>query len=258
MILAAILFGLAIGVALGMLGGGGSVLAVPVFVYVLDYGVHDATTASLLVVAAAALAGGAIQARGANVCWPQVGTFAPAAVAGAAGGSALNQLAGADLLLGGFAVVMLAAAGFTWRKASGPEATPVGSCPPLRVTRTLSAGLLIGVLTGFFGVGGGFLVVPLLALGLRFPMRQAIGTSLVIVAFISLVALAGHLVGGSRIAGDEAWVMAAACVVGAPLGALLGNRVPQRQLGRGFALLVTAVAVYLLAETLFLGGPVSG
>src|SRR5690606_34812287 len=82
--LAAILLGLAIGLVLGSLGGGGSVLAVPVLVYLLDQDVHAATTASLVVVAAAALAGGAGQARGGQVCWPHAAVFAPAAVAGAA------------------------------------------------------------------------------------------------------------------------------------------------------------------------------
>jgi uncharacterized protein len=235
--------GLAIGLALGLLGGGGSVLALPALVGVAGLGVHEATTTSLLVVSAAAIAGGAVQAEGRRVCWPQVATFAPGAVAGTVAGTALNRAAGPDLLLIGFAAVMAVAAAMTWRRArSAPEAAAETVCPPLSAPRTLFAGLAVGALTGFFGVGGGFLVVPLLALALRFGVREAIGTSLVIVAFVSLVGLAAHVAAGSAPDAAAGLAMALPCAAGAIAGARLGRQVSQPRLGAAFAFLVGSVA----------------
>lgn len=117
MALAAIPFGLAIGVAAGMLGGGGSVLAVPVLVYVLGQSVHEATTASLLVVTAGALAGGLGHAHAGRVCWRHACAFTAAALPGVMAGTALGDAIGGGALIGAFAVVMLLAAVTTWRNA---------------------------------------------------------------------------------------------------------------------------------------------
>ena len=116
--LLALPFGIAIGLAFGMLGGGGSVLAVPLLVYVLGEDVQSATTASLVVVTVAALAGGLGQARGGQVCWRHALAFTLAAVPGLLAGTAAAEALSGDAVLGGFAVVMLAAAWATWRKAS--------------------------------------------------------------------------------------------------------------------------------------------
>ena len=164
------------------------------------------------------------------------------------------------MLLAGFALVMLAAAHATWRKASDDEPGPAAAgrtaaCPPLRLPRDLVAGAAVGFVTGFFGVGGGFLIVPTLAIALAFTMRTAIGTSLVIITATSLLGLAAHLVAGRSLDAGVTATMAVACVAGAVAGAALAGRIPQRQLGRGFALLVVAVAAYLLVSVAFLGGP---
>lgn len=249
----AVPFGLAIGLSLGALGGGGAVLALPVLVYVLGQDVHAAATGSLAVVAAAALAGGAAQASRAEVCWAQVALFAPAALAGAVAGTVASQAAGELVLLVGFVPVLFAAAAFTWRRVDvGAEEDR--SCPPLDRGRTLLAGLAVGLLTGFFGVGGGFLVVPMLALAMRFPLRRAIGTSLVIVAWVSLAGLAAHLWRGSHLDPGATAAMAAACAAGALAGARLAARIPQRKLGHAFAVLLTAVGVYILIASALLGG----
>lgn len=231
---------------MGALGGGGAVLTVPVLVYVLGQDVHAATTASLAVVAAGALGGGAGQVERGQVCWPQVAVFAPAAVAGAAGGTIANDVTSASALLIAFAFVMLTASVFTWRHSSGDPALDA-TCPPLRARRTLGAGLVIGGLTGFFGVGGGFLVVPMLALAMQFPLRRAIGSSLVIVAFVSIAAFAAHLLRGGELDAGLTAVMAAGCALGGFAGSRVGARVPQATLGRAFAVLVAIVAVYVLA-----------
>jgi uncharacterized membrane protein YfcA len=258
-VLAAIPFGLAIGIAVGMLGGGGSVLAVPVLVYVLGQNVHEATTASLVVVTAGALAGGLAHAHGGRVCWRHAGAFIGAALPGAIAGTALGNAVSGGALLAAFAVVMLLAAVATWRKASGERADDHAArepaCPPLRVARDVGAGALVGAMTGFFGVGGGFLIVPTLAIFLALSMRVAVGTSLAIITATSVMGLAAHLVAGRGLDPAVTGAMTAACVLGALAGVALAGRVPQRQLGRGFAGLVTAVAAYLLASTAFLGGP---
>jgi len=260
-VLLALPFGFAIGLAVGTLGGGGSVLAVAVLVYVLDQTVPEATTASLVVVAAGAVAGGLSHARAGRVCWRHAGSFTAAALPGIALGTLAAEAISGPLLLTGFALVMLAAAHATWRKANEPEPEPDGAwegggtCPPLRLPRDLVAGAAVGFVTGFFGVGGGFLIVPTLAIALAFTMRTAVGTSLVIITATSLLGLGAHLLAGRTVDMDVTVALTVACVAGAVAGASLARRIPQRALGRGFALLVVSVATYLLISVAFLGGP---
>jgi uncharacterized membrane protein YfcA len=155
---------------------------------------------------------------------------------------------------------MLVAAHAAWRKAAS-ESTPdapwerSGACPPLRLPRDLLAGAAVGLVTGFFGVGGGFLIVPTLAIALAFTMRTAVGTSLTIITATSLLGLGAHLLAGRSIDVEVTAAMAVACVAGAVAGAGLAGRIPQVVLGRGFALLVVAVAAYLLLSVAVLGGP---
>lgn len=255
-ILAAIAFGIAIGLAIGALGGGGSVIAVPILVYVLGQDVHEATTASLVVVTAGAVAGGLGHAREGNVCWRHAGAFAAAALPGVVAGTLLGDAVAANTLLVTFAFVMLVAASATWWKvgAADPE-DPDASCPRLRVGRNLAAGLVVGVMTGFFGVGGGFLVVPTLAIFLALTMRLAVGTSLAIITATSVMGLVAHLLVGRGLDVAVTSAMTAACVVGALAGSALAARVPERRLGRGFASLVTLLAIYLLVSAAFFGGP---
>ena len=259
MLLMAVPFGIAIGVAVGMLGGGGSVLAVPVLVYVLGQDVETATTISLVVVTAAAVAGGYQHALDGRVCWRHAAAFTAAALPGIIAGTALGNIISGTGLVAGFAIVMLAAAAATWRKASAEHADDDDgqghTCPALRLGRDVSAGLAVGFLTGFFGVGGGFIIVPALAVALAFSMRNAIGTSLAIITTTSVLGVITHLAAGRSLELDLTAVLAAACVVGALAGARLSSRVPQQTLGRAFAGLVVAVAGYLLVSAAFLGGP---
>jgi uncharacterized membrane protein YfcA len=121
---AAIPFGLGIGVSLGMLGGGGSVLAVPVLVYIIGQTVHQATTASLVVVTAGAVIGSLSHARDGRVCWRHAAGFIAAAVPGVIAGTALGQAVSGRAMIAGFAVIMLAAAAATWRKATRDAISP--------------------------------------------------------------------------------------------------------------------------------------
>jgi uncharacterized membrane protein YfcA len=250
-VLAAIPLGLAIGLAVGMLGGGGSVLAVPALVYLLDQSVAEATTASLAVVTAGALAGGLRYARTGRVCWRHAGSFTAAALPGIVAGTLAGEAVSDDVLLVAFAVLMLAAARATWVKArETPEEDSwegTSACPPLRLPRDVAAGAAVGFVTGLLGVGGGFLIVPTLAIALAFTLRTAIGTSLAIITATSLLGVVTHLLAGRDLDGDVTAAMALGCVVGAVCGASLAGRIPQRALGHGFAALVVGVAVYVLA-----------
>lgn len=259
MALLAIPFGAAIGVSLGMLGGGGSVLAVPILVYILGQSVHEATTASLIVVTVGAVAGGVGHARAGRVCWRHAGTFTAAAIPGVIGGTALGNAVSGGALIAAFAVIMLGAAAALWHKAGAKsrpsEQDPRPLCPPLHLSQDLGVGLLIGAMTGFFGVGGGFLIVPALAILLGLHMRLAVGTSLAIITTTSILGLGAHLITGRGVDLPVTATMTAACIAGALVGAALAGHVPQRQLNRGFAGVVIAVAGYLLISTALLGGP---
>jgi len=260
-VLLAIPFGVALGLAVGMFGGGGSVLAVPILVYVLSQSVAEATTASLAVVAAGAIAGGLSHAQAGRVCWRHVGSFTAAAIPGIVVGTVAGDLVAPALLLAGFAVLMLAAARATWGRAGEHEPTAGdgwergGACPPLRLPRDVVAGAAIGFVTGFFGVGGGFLIVPTLAIALAFTMRTAVGTSLAIITVTSVLGLATHLLADRGLDAAVTAGMAFGCVLGALAGAGLAGRMPHRTLGRGFAVLVVGVAAYLLVSVALLDGP---
>jgi uncharacterized membrane protein YfcA len=242
--LLALPFGLAIGVLLGLVGGGGSILAVPVLVYVLDQPVHDATTESLFVVGAAALVGAADHARVGNVRIKTALAFGLAGAAGAVGGSALNRLVGGRIILLAFAALLLLAA-WAMQRRKGFTAEPIRR--PHAHLRSAATGLLTGVLTGFFGVGGGFVIVPALVLLLGLPITLAVGTSLAVIALTSASALAAHLASG-RIDWGIATAFAAAAIAGALFGRRLGGRLDQPRLTTLFALLLVGIAVLLVIE----------
>ena len=253
----AIPLGIAIGVVVGTIGGGGAILALPVLVYILGEAVGPAATASLVVVAIAAGVGaGALAVRG-HVCWRVALIFvAPAAVASLAG-TAVSTAVSADALILAFVPVMLVAAAATWYRA-GQTTDDTGPCPEARVGAVVVAGTGVGVLTGFFGVGGGFLIVPALTLWLGFSFRRAVATSLVIITITGVAALACHLAIGSAIDVGITLSLALSTGLGALLGTIYAQRVPQAGLGRAFAVVVALLALFLLVDTLALGGPPSG
>ncbi len=256
--LIALPFGLAIGLIVGGVGGGGAILALPVLVYVLGEGVGPASTASLIVVAVAAAVGaGALAFRG-HVCWRLALAFsAPAAVGSLLGALASTAVSPAALIVA-FVPVMLVAALATWRRTTETHDDEKGECPALSGPRILLAGFSVGLLTGFFGVGGGFLIVPVLMLWLGVSFRRAVATSLVILTLTGLAALASHLGTGSGLNIPITAALAGSTAVGALAGTMLGRRLPERQLGRAFAVVVTALAVFLLVDVLVLGGPPGG
>lgn len=244
--LLALPFGLAIGLSLGLVGGGGSILAVPVLVYVLGEEVRQATTESLLIVGTTALLGGLDQARSGRVRWRIAGGFGAGGIVGSLAGTALNRAVSPEAILFAFALVMLAAAYAMLhrRGASEGERADGGRGFWLRV---VPAGVGVGLLTGFFGVGGGFVIVPALVLLLGLPMSVAVGTSLMVIALTSVSALTAHLATGG-IDWSLALPFTAAAVAGALAGTRLGGRISNARLTQLFAVLIVAVALFLLAK----------
>jgi len=254
----AIPFGIAIGLVVGAIGGGGAILALPLLVYVLGEEVGPASTGSLVVVAIAAGVGaGALALRG-HVCWHVALTFTAPAAAGALLGTLASTTVSGEALILAFVPVMLVASAATWQRAAHDHSDDAGRCPDLRAGRVIVAGVGVGVLTGFFGVGGGFLIVPVLTLWLGFSFRRAVATSLVIITLTGCAALVSHLAIGASIDIGVTIALALSTAVGALAGSVYAQRVPQAMLGRAFAVVVALLALFLLVDTLALGGPPGG
>ena len=256
----ALVAGTLIGLALGALGGGGSILAVPVLVYLLGQTPAQATTGSLVVVGVSAVIGAVTARRAGTVLLARGLGFGLTAVAGAALGAVAATRVAPAVLMAAFAVLMLVVGVVMIarrRRADGgdratePALTPivafaprfVCACP--RALRVLVTATGVGLLTGFLGVGGGFLVVPALVVALAVPVRYAAGTSLVVIAVTSTAALVVRL-GHSVTAPDWGLValLSAAAAAAAVAGTHLAGRVRASTLTTAFAVLVLGVAVY--------------
>lgn len=255
--LLAIPFGLVIGLVVGTVGGGGAILALPVLVYVLGEPPGPASTASLIVVAIAAAVGAGRPALDHRVCWRIALLFSAPAAAGALGGALLNEQVDGRVLILAFVPVMLVAAAATWRRACEPgDGDPEAPDPRPSAGRLMPAGAAAGLLTGFFGVGGGFVIVPLLTVWLHMNFRRAVPTSLVIITLTGAAALASHFAAGTGI--DRPGLtasLAGATAFGALAGSHVSGRLSPRTLGQGFAILVVLVAAFLLVDVLALDGP---
>ncbi|MGV0791397.1 sulfite exporter TauE/SafE family protein [Mycolicibacterium sp. XJ1819] len=247
--------GALIGVLLGLLGGGGSILAVPVLIYGLNLGVQEAIPVSLVVVATASAVGVLPKIRAGQVRWRMAGIFAAAGIPASVAGSAISRgLPEAAVLIGFTAVMVLAGVRMLADQHNTGTACEVRAgqvnwrrCAP----RSLGAGLVVGLLTGLFGVGGGFLIIPVLVVVLGVEMSTAIGTSLLIIVANSVAGFFSHLHGVSL-----DWSVTAAFVVAAMLASLVagyfGTKVDTDRLQRLFAYLVLVVAAYVLVDTLLL------
>lgn len=245
----AVLFGGIVGVTLGATGAGGSLLAIPLLVYGLGLPVQEATATSLLVVAASAGLGAYGHLRTGNVRLKAAALFSASGWIGAWLGALAHRLVREELILILFGVLMLAVA---WRMWQGHTVSAMDEGPrcademPRRcVIRALVVGLLAGVVTGLFGVGGGFVIVPALSMILGFPMQTAVGTSLLIIAIVSLGGLLGHVQQGRL-----DWLVTGLLLLGSGLGMLAGTevarRIPPARLAKQFAVVAAAVAAGLI------------
>lgn len=254
MLAAAIVPGVLIGAALGLLGGGGSVLTVPIFVYVLGFSPKEAIAMSLAVVGATSAFGMASHWRAGNVNVRMAVVFGGVAMVGTLFGVRLARFVPGTTQLVIFGAVMLAAAVFMLRgHASFDEEN--GRFSARSVTSALKVvpgGLFVGALTGLVGVGGGFLIVPALVL-MRMPLREAVGTSLFIITGTCVVGFLGYL-GHVRLDWAAVTVVAAGTLPGIALGSYLHGFVPQSALRRGFAAFLVVIAAFILIENL---GPLS-
>jgi uncharacterized membrane protein YfcA len=273
MILGAITLGVIIGLSLGALGGGGSILTVPALVFVLGLTAQQATAGSLIIVGVTAAIASIGHARAGNTRWGKGTVLAVVGIPASLLGSHLNRDVQPDVLLLAFSALMIIAAlGMLLRaQTTAPDVTrnsqstanshdqqsalnhgttltsnrAVTTVPALgTAARIVAAGLGIGFLTGFLGVGGGFIIVPVLVVLLRYDMPVAVGTSLLVIALNSAVALAARLGHGGLI-----WHIVLPFTLAAVAGSLAGKKVADRidaaSLTRAFAVLLLAVAVYV-------------
>lgn len=232
-----------IGVSLGLLGGGGSILAVPVLVYVARVEVHSAIGMSLAIVGATALVGGLVHASAGRVDLRAAALFAAAGVVGAPIGAQATHRVEPRVILLLFAGLMLLVGLLLLRSRAAPRHAAARPHP----VAVPSAGFGVGLLTGFLGVGGGFLIVPALTLLARLPIHVAVGTSLLVIAANSVAGLAGHLGRGEMPLGLTA-AFTAAAAAGALAGVHVAGALDPLRLRRAFAVFVVLVGLLLLAK----------
>lgn len=234
-----------IGVSLGMLGGGGSILAVPLLVYAADLPAKEAIATSLLLVGVTSAVAVLPHARANRVRWRTGLIFGAAGMTGAYAGGRLAEFIPAGVLLAAFALMMLATAAAMIRDRRPAAGKPAPH--ELPVLRLVLDGVVVGMATGLVGAGGGFLVVPALALLGGLPMSVAVGTSLVVIAMKSFAGLAGYL---SSVSVD--WGLAAAFTCAAVIGSLVGGRLAGRiaedALRKAFGWFVAVMAVFVLSQ----------
>ena len=284
MILTALAVGALIGLVVGALGAGGGILSVPALIYLLGVAPHEATSASLVIVLFTALAalGGRI---GKNTICSQIAlVFAALATVGTWLGSLANQAVSADLLMYAFALLLICVGLVMLRRAypglfrgaaragssgvfsddgvaAADDAGGTGSTPALRAVsamgevtsigaaplwRVALVATITGALTGFFGVGGGFAIVPALTLVLHLPIKRAASTSLLIMAITAVVALVARAQTSLNVDLGVIGAFTVASMLGAVAGAPLTRKVSSQKLTASFAALLLAVAVATL------------
>ncbi|MBU6418860.1 MAG: sulfite exporter TauE/SafE family protein [Proteobacteria bacterium] len=236
-----------VGFTLGLVGGGGSILAVPLMVYLVGVpNPHIAIGTSALAVAANALTGLASHAKAKTVKWRCGGLYAAAGIAGAFAGSSLGKAVGGQKLLFLFALLMFAIA-FIMIKKRHYTGEEDAQCTRENAPKVLGFGLVTGIFSGFFGIGGGFLIVPGLMASTRMPMLNAVGTSLIAVTAFGLTTALNY-----AFSGMVDWVLAVIFILGGVVGGVVGAVTARRLaaehgvLTTVFAGLIFAVAAYML------------
>lgn len=237
----------AIGLVLGVLGGGGSILTVPVFVYLLGFDPKPAIAMSLAVVGATSLFGAIGHWRAGNVNLRVAAIFGVVAMAGTYLGARLAVFFSGAAQLTLFAGVMLLAAFFMLRGKKPAEAPAGRSGERMPLGLVVVEGIAVGVLTGLVGVGGGFLIVPALVLLGKVPMKEAVGTSLLVIALKSAAGFVGYL---GQVEVDWAFMglFTAVAVAGITAGTWLVRYLPQTALRRAFAVFLVIMGSFILYQ----------
>lgn len=244
MIALAIALAVLVGVSLGLLGGGGSILAVPLLVYVAGMDAKEAIATSLLVVGTTSAVALIPHARAGRVRWRTGLLFGAAGMVGAYAGGRVAEFIPGSLLLVAFALMMLATAVAMIRGRKSPDKPAHTELP---VVRVLLDGVVVGLVTGLVGAGGGFLIVPALVLLGGLPMSVAVGTSLLVIAMKSFAGLAGYLA-SVEIDWSFALAVTAAAVVGSLIGSRLSGVIAPDTLRKGFGYFVVVMGLVLLAQ----------
>jgi uncharacterized protein len=236
-------FALLIGASLGLLGGGGSILTVPVLVYALGIEAKASIALSLAIVGITSLIGSYTHFKAKNINLKVAAIFGPVAMAGTFLGAKLSVfLSGAAQLIL-FAIVMLIAAYFMFKDKKVQDDSAKDK--KLNYALIVAEGLFVGVLTGLVGVGGGFMIVPALVLLAHIPMKEAIGTSLIIIAVKSFAGFVGYM---NSVAID--WVFLAQFTLFTTIGIVIGGWavkfVPAEKLKKSFAIFLVIMGIYIL------------
>ena len=244
-----------IGLLLGLLGGGGSILTVPMLVYVLHIEPKIAIVTSFVVVGISSLMAIIQHARRRHVCWKSGVFFGLSGVAGAFGGGRLAAHFSNDVLMGLFGLVTFITGIAMLRARDAETAGPsvrerVAVCPAkVPYLRVLFDGFFVGGLTGLVGVGGGFLIVPALTLLVRLPMQAAVGTSLLVIAMNAVAGLGGYI---KHVPIDLSLtgIVTVGAITGSVVGGWLCTRTSAAALRRVFGLFVVSIACYVLYQAL--------
>ncbi len=242
-----LLLAVVIGLSLGLLGGGGSILTVPVLIYVLGYPVKSAIPMSLVVVGVTSVIGVVNHARGGTVHWRAALAFGPPAIVGALLGAHLGLRVAASLQLAIFAVVMMVGSVAMWFGASlwQRRAAVEGAPRPRHLAADSLAGGAVGTLTGLVGIGGGFMYVPALVLLAGLGMKDAVGTSLVLIVMSATAGFARYS-GAVELDWGGTALFTLLAIVGVVAGTRLGRGVPQTALRRGFAVFLLLMGAVVL------------
>lgn len=239
-----------IGVSLGLLGGGGSILTLPILKYVVGMEAHQAVAGSLFVVAATSATAMITHARAGRVRWRTGIVFGLAGMVGAFGAGRVAKFIPATVLLVLFAVMMLVTAVAMLRGRKQPaSAAPSRDDGELPILKVVLEGLVVGAVTGLVGAGGGFLVVPALVLLGGLPMDAAVGTSLLVISMKSFAGFAGYL-SSTTVDWKILVGVTAAAIVGSVIGGWAAGKVSQEKLRRSFGWFVVVMAVYMFAQEL--------
>ncbi|MGK0740548.1 sulfite exporter TauE/SafE family protein [Leucobacter sp. Z1108] len=246
--LIALLLAVVVGVSLGLLGGGGSILTVPILTYLAGMPPQEAIAASLFIVGVTSAVSVFSHARAGRVRWKIGVIFGAAGMAGAFAGGILGGFIPGVVLMILFAVMMVATATAMIRgrkKTAG--ANESGGEKALPLARVLLDGFVVGLATGLVGAGGGFLIVPALNLLGGLPIAVAVGTSLLVIAMKSTAGLSGYLF---TVQLDWPLVLSftGIAIVGSLIGAKLAGRIPEQSLRKGFGYFVLVVGVFVLVK----------
>jgi uncharacterized membrane protein YfcA len=252
----AIGFGAIVGISLGLTGGGGGILAVPMLVYGVGLAVHDAVPVSLMAVGATALYGALERLRRREVEIATGLIFAAAGMVGAPFGARLAKQLRPDHLLLLFSALMVYVAIRMWTRSSDNKSSQPAhqdlrpTIKPRHVMMMLVLGIATGVLSGIFGVGGGFLIVPALVLVSGMPIHRAVATSLLVIPLVSIAGIAQHLRQREIHALDVMFLFVVGGIAGMWLGIWTGRRMSAAKLQKTFAVVIVAVAAFNVAMTL--------